>query len=73
MQATLSIADQSGLRERLISLKNRAIVRPCTEGTIQYEIENPGRYLIHVQWDNGLSLNVSPSEIEIVDGAVFWH
>ncbi|OGQ18684.1 MAG: hypothetical protein A3C54_06775 [Deltaproteobacteria bacterium RIFCSPHIGHO2_02_FULL_60_17] len=88
MQPPLSIADQSRLRGRLmIDLssegircraaqeirKNRAIVRPCTEGTIQYEIENTGRDLIHVQWDNGLSLNVSPSEIEIVDGAVFWH
>jgi hypothetical protein len=53
--------------------KNRAIVRHCTEGTIQYEIENLGRYLIHVQWDNGLSLNVSPSEIEIIDGDLWWH
>jgi len=49
------------------------MVTSSTGGTIQYEIENLGRYQILVDWDNGLSLNVSPSEIEIVDGAVFWH
>jgi len=48
-------------------------MQPTLSIADQYEIENTGRYLIHVQWDNGLSLNVSPSEIEIVDGAVFWH
>ena len=46
-------------------------VSAFTEGTIQYEIENLGRHLVNVHWDNGLSLNVFPSEIEIIDGDVF--
>lgn len=37
-----------------------------TEGTIQYEIDNLGRHLINVRWDNGLSLNVFPSDIELI-------
>jgi len=49
------------------------MVTSSTGGTIQYEIENLGRYLILVDWDNGLSLNVSPSEIEIIDGDLSWH
>ncbi len=35
-------------------------VRPSTEETIQFEYESKlGPYLIHVDWDNGFSLNVS--------------
>ncbi len=49
------------------------MVTSSTGGTIQYEIENLGRYLILVDWDNGLSLNVSPSEIEIIDGDLSWQ
>jgi len=52
---------------------NWGIVRPSTEGTIQYEIENIGRYLIRVHWDSGLSLNVSPGEIEIIDRDLLWQ
>jgi hypothetical protein len=52
---------------------NWGMVTSSTGGTIQYEIENLGRYLILVDWDNGLSLNVSPSEIEIIDGDLSWH
>ena len=52
---------------------NWGMVTTSTGGTIQYEIENVGRYLILVDWDNGLSLNVSPSEIEIIDGDLSWH
>ncbi len=36
------------------------------EGTIQYEIDNLGRHLIHVRWESGLSLNVFPGDIEIL-------
>jgi hypothetical protein len=43
------------------------------EGTIQYEIENLGRHLINVRWDNGLRLNVFPDEIEIIDGDLLWQ
>ena len=49
------------------------MVTSSTGGTIQYEIENLGRYQILVDWDNGLSLNVSPSEVEIIDGDLSWH
>jgi hypothetical protein len=52
---------------------NGGIVTSYTGGTIQYEIQNLGRCLILVDWDNGLSLNVSPSEIEIIDGDLSWH
>ena len=52
---------------------NWGMVTTSTGGTIQYEIENVGRYLILVDWDNGLSLNVSPSEIEIIDGDLSWQ
>lgn len=52
---------------------NQGIIRPSTEGTIQYEIEKVGRYLIHVYWDNGLNLNVSPGEIEIIDRDLLWQ
>ncbi|MEK7335194.1 MAG: hypothetical protein AAB222_07730 [Candidatus Binatota bacterium] len=52
---------------------NWGMVTTSTGGTIQYEIENVGRYLILVDWDNGLSLNVSPSEIEVIDGDLSWH
>ena len=43
------------------------------EETIQYEIENLGRHLINVRWDNGLRLNVFPNEIEIIDGDLLWQ
>ncbi|MGH7775462.1 MAG: hypothetical protein ACREQA_24815 [Candidatus Binatia bacterium] len=51
----------------------QGVVRACTEGTILYEMKRHGRHLINVHWDNGLSLNVSPNEIEIIDGDVLWQ
>lgn len=42
-------------------------VSASMEGVIQYEIENLGRHLINVHWDNGLTLNVFPNEIEIIE------
>jgi hypothetical protein len=42
-------------------------VSASTEGIIQYEIDNFGRHLINVHWDNGLTVNVFPNEIEIID------
>jgi len=51
----------------------QGMVRASMEGTIQYEIENLGRHLINVHWDNGLRLNVFPNEIEIIDGHLSWH
>lgn len=43
------------------------IIEASAEGTVQYEIDNLGRRLIQVLWDNGLSLNVFPDEIEIFE------
>jgi hypothetical protein len=42
-------------------------VSASTEGIIQYEIDNFGRHLINVRWENGLTVNVFPNEIEIID------
>ncbi|HZI85976.1 MAG TPA: hypothetical protein VFD48_04025 [Pyrinomonadaceae bacterium] len=44
------------------------MINASAEGTIQYEVENLGRHLINVQWDNGLRLNVLADDIEIIDG-----
>jgi hypothetical protein len=49
------------------------MVSAFTEGTIQYEIENLGRHLVNVHWDNGLRLNVFPNEIEFIDGDLLWQ
>jgi hypothetical protein len=35
-----------------------------SHGTIAYEMENLGRQLILVNWDNGISVPVFPDEIE---------
>jgi hypothetical protein len=42
------------------------IIRPFTEGIILAEIDNLGRRLLRVQWENGMVSYVFPSEIEIV-------
>ncbi|MGE0821386.1 MAG: hypothetical protein AB7G75_16715 [Candidatus Binatia bacterium] len=39
-------------------------------GTIIYEMENLGRRLILVHWDNGISVPVFPDEIEVETGHV---
>lgn len=36
-----------------------------SHGTIIYEMENLGRQLILVSWDNGIAVPVFPNEIEI--------
>lgn len=51
----------------------QGLVSAFTEGTIQYEIENLGRRLVNVRWDNGLRLNVFPDEIELIDGDLLWQ
>jgi hypothetical protein len=43
------------------------MIRAFTEGTIQYEVENLGRNLINVRWSNGISFNVFPNEIEVIE------
>jgi hypothetical protein len=39
-----------------------------SQGTIRYEIENLGRRLVFVDWDNGMSVFVFPHEIEVLEG-----
>jgi hypothetical protein len=38
-----------------------------TEGTIHFDIENCGRHLLRVEWDNGITDYVSPFEVELID------
>jgi hypothetical protein len=40
-------------------------LRRDTCGTIEYEVENLGRRLVFVQWDNGMNVAVFSGEIEI--------
>jgi hypothetical protein len=45
------------------------LIRRFTEGVILYDLENVGRRLVYVQWDNGISGYVYPVEIEPVKSA----
>ena len=45
----------------------QGLVRRYSEGFIRYDMENMGRHLISVQWDNGVIDYVYPLEIEILD------
>ena len=38
-----------------------------SEGIIQYDMDNLGRHLTSVQWDNGVIDYVYPLEIELLD------
>lgn len=44
-----------------------ATIEPDNQGTIVYELENLGRRLVLVKWDDGSSLYVFPEEIEIAE------
>jgi hypothetical protein len=46
---------------------HQGVTARFTEGTIQYDIDNCGRHLIRVMWDNGLTDYAYPFEIEIID------
>jgi hypothetical protein len=41
------------------------LIKRFTAGVILYDMENLGRRLIYVQWDNGLAGYVYPVEIEV--------
>ena len=45
---------------------HQGLVRRYSEGIIQYNMDNLGRHLISVQWDNGVIDYVYHAEIEIV-------
>jgi hypothetical protein len=44
---------------------HQGFVSAETRGTIEAEIENLGRHMISVRWDNGLHMYVFPDEIKI--------
>jgi hypothetical protein len=46
---------------------HEGLIRRFTEGTIQAVIDNLGRQLISVRWDNGITAYVFLNEIEITD------
>ena len=48
---------------------HEGLIRRFSEGTIQGVIDNLGRQLINVEWDNGITTYVFFKEIEITDGA----
>jgi hypothetical protein len=45
---------------------HQGLVRRYSEGIIQYNMDNLGRHLISVQWDNGLIDYVYALEIELL-------
>ena len=45
---------------------HQGLVRRYSEGIIQYDMENLGRHLISVQWENGVIDYVYPFEIELL-------
>jgi hypothetical protein len=57
----------SGLRCRVVRhLSTRdGLLRRDTYGTIQYEMDNLGRHLMFVNWDNGMDTPVFAQEVEI--------
>jgi hypothetical protein len=61
---------KSGMRCRAKSILQSpvATIQPGDQGTIAYEVENLGRRLILVQWDNGASMYAFAEEIEIMEG-----
>lgn len=46
---------------------HQGLTRRFTEGTIQYDLDNIGRRLLSVKWDNGVTDYAFPFEIEIID------
>jgi len=42
------------------------LIKKETKGAILYDLDNLGRRLIYVEWENGVSGYVYPLEIEIV-------
>lgn len=52
---------------------HQGLVTAHTQGTIEAEINNLGRHLIAVRWDNGLQMYVFPDEIEIDEALEEWR
>lgn len=60
--------NSQGIRCRAVrNIKGyQGAVRASTEGTVRYEIENLGRHLVNVEWDNGINMNVFTEEVEVL-------
>ena len=62
---------QHGERQRCQAKRSirghQGVVRAESRGTIEGEIDNLGRHMIAVRWDNGLHMYVFPDEIDIDD------
>jgi hypothetical protein len=46
---------------------HQGLTRRFTEGTVQFHLDNLGRHLISVSWDNGVTDYAYPFEIESID------
>ena len=46
---------------------HEGLLRRNTYGTVCYEVDNLDRWLVLVEWDNGMNIPVFPEEIEIVE------
>jgi len=60
---------RSGARCRTLRQVNtlKGILPRDTYGTLCYEMDNLGRRLVVVDWDNGLGVPVFPYEIEVME------
>jgi hypothetical protein len=61
-------ASITGMRCRATTMirSHQGLIRRYSEGIIQHHMENLGRHIISVQWDNGVIDYVYPLEIEIL-------
>ncbi len=59
---------RSGVRCRTLYHMNtvEGILPRDSHGTLRYEVDNLGRRLVFVDWDNGMSVLVFPHEIEVL-------
>jgi hypothetical protein len=60
---------RSGARCRTLRQVNtlKGVLPRDTYGTLRYEMDNLGRRLVFVDWDNGMGVPVFPLEIEVVE------
>ena len=63
---------RSGARCRTLRHVNtvKGILPRDSYGTLRYEMDNLGRRLMFVDWDNGMRVPVFPYEIEVLEQEV---
>jgi len=57
----------SRCRTTKLILNQTGVINRATEGTIAFEVENLGRQLIAVRWNDAPMTYVFPDEIELAD------